>query len=458
MTILSEYFFEQARRWVFWAKLILICLAFPLFRPHLVNYPAYINLSFVGLYVLLLVRKFFMKEPIRIDAISLFALYYLGSIFGHKTFTEVLDRYAMALIPLCYLAYYNLLRTGGKSKDTFYLALKIIVILGVTQSVMGFTQVLYGWPRFAFTEEAYEQEDEEIKLEDETDARNYFAYLFPSLFSETKLASGTFLHFNDLGTFLVMIAPIAFGLWLKLRKTGWLVAFIIIFWGIIFTFSRGALISGATAVMIVYMVFTRHKILKLYGMVVAVILLKLALDSFITEYVENTGNVDGRYDTWIWAIEQGMETPIKLIMGYGIGYYDENVFVEPGSVFFSLDNRRLFSNFHSMYVAVFLELGIVGSLLYVFAILSVVWRAFKHRSLWTYTLVGMMWGFSFSQAFDHSFFGGNGILFFTYIGLFLGYMDHHPREDDEADDKWKKDKDAILKPKSPEEVPLLSPS
>lgn len=418
---LSDKFFENNRKAIFYAKIGLTLSVFSIFQGDKINYGVYFSLYFTGIYALLLLRKFVRREAINVDLLSLFFAYYVIDVFTIKGVHYSISNYAVIAFPVSLLAFYNLIRSGRSNENLLFM-LRILVFLAVAQSLLAFSQVTTGGPVFHKGGHGAEGEVSEGN-------RNYFAYILPGVASATYQATGSFTHFNSLGTFLAIHAPLAFALWMHYKTRFWGVMFYIVYWGVICTFSRGALLASTTAIMIIYFTATNHKIAKLYVAGTLGVFMYLAVEATLKTYVEETGNVNGRYDTWVHTIDTGMKEPLRLFFGYGMYYFKENLFgkAKGAHILFTLDNKRIYTNFHSVYVQMFLELGLVGVLLFVLGLLRLVIFALWHRSLWGYSLIGVVWAFGFNQAFDHTFFSlGIGSTFVIIIAVLATFMENTP--------------------------------
>lgn len=378
--------------------LTLIFPAFAFLNASEVDYVTYLAPYSLLVFSCVALYKLVNRREMNVDAILVFILYFIVNVWIHTLDTLRGFLYTSLYITL-YIIFINL-----RNKEIFFRALKVLVFMGVCQSLIGLSQVLFGVPYYE------ELVGDQLHSWD----RNYFSYFISSAFSkQTILASGTFRHFNTLASFLVLCLPVAYTFWLKSRKRIWLAAFLIISTGTIVTFSRGALMASFLMISFLYLAFSTNRWVKIIiGILVALLVLILA-SPLLDKYIAETGNVNIRMKTWehVWAY--AVRHPVNLIFGYGFGHLVSDVLTHSGAI---LDNT------HNSFLQMLVELGIAGFLLYVTGFYFLIKNALKTGTRWSYCLIALVVGFSFTQFFDNALFSFNGLLFFVLIALFQSYL------------------------------------
>ena len=170
---------------------------------------------------------------------------------------------------------------------------------------------------------------------------------------------GSFGHFNSLGSFLcsliLFFIPIRYFL-LKNKFTG-NIAFLILLFGIIVTYSRNALLA-LTLVSLFFLFNVQKNKIKF-----TIILLLISLFAFtIWSVLKNTSymyTINPRDDVWnvsLAAITQNIHT---LLFGSGLKSIDEAIFLYmPGN---EPLERANFWQSHSFYLYNIVELGLIGT-------------------------------------------------------------------------------------------------
>lgn len=340
------------------------------------------------------------EQQVNLDGILIFLIIYLFNclILVEVDYFRNTDGVRFIATPILFLCFY-IIFNNFESKEVFYTSLKALVIVALVQALIGVSQALFGVP---FFENILSSEDA-FNFE-----RNYFAFFFPSLFENSIQASGTFSHFIALGVFLVFSVPISFSLWKETKNNFWLLAFIIIWVGIVATFSRGALIGAALSTIIIYFSYTKHKIEKIFLSILCFSLLYVLVSPLIEEYSSQTSNFGGRYKTWVYSINYAMKHPENLFFGYGYSNVRKVLAAQ----------NIVYTNFHSSFVQMFIELGLVGIISFFTGIYFVIKNVFINKSPWAYCLLAIVTGFLFTQLFEQHLYSFHGLIFFTLLGLF----------------------------------------
>lgn len=326
--------------------------------------------------------------------IMFFLLYYFASVFFSRSLSEAIENYNLLTIPLSRIAFF-LIFININGEKIFYKILHVLVLAGVVESLIGICQVLFEFPSpVILTDGLYR------------DSRNYFAYIFPFFSKETVLATGTFEHFNGLAGFLILTLPVAFGLWLEKKKMIYFLLSSIIMVGIICTFSRGALLSSIIILLFLHFSFNKNKKLKRLIIFGGVLFLMVGFAN-INTYIEDTGNTASRYLTWLVALEHAFSEPWRLIAGFGLFYFKDNVLID------------VLGNLHSCFLQIFLEMGLIGFFIYLMAMKKIVQLMKFNKNIMNYTLIAIVIGFTASQIVDNNLFGYSGTVFIILIALFL---------------------------------------
>jgi O-antigen ligase len=292
-------------------------------------------------------------------------------------------------------------------------ALERRVLLGAflafatAQAVIGAMQSWFGWPRFPLVLE-------ELLMS----PRNYFSFLLTGTATMVRQGSGTFHHFNGLGSVLALALPLAFGWWLQRLASPWrIVVTLLITIGLVTTYSRGAL-AGALIGCLFVMAFQRRPSRRVLGLLVgcvgAVVLL-LALNT-AAQYYETTQNVTVRVSTWEVAVNSADRAPSNLILGFGYGHFQETV-LSTGDLETARRSGTM-AGVHSGPLQLFLEFGVVGVILFVLWLLAVFRSGLGPRRTWlSIACLGGVLAFLCHQSLDAWFFEYPGTLMVVLLAL-----------------------------------------
>jgi hypothetical protein len=411
MKVLTDDFFDWQRLWIFsFISIMVILPIFPVLKTEQINYRFYVGVLMSMIMLLLYVRKIYLREPFEIDWMGLFFMYILMNTFLASATGKIESNYRVHSSPIFYFVYYRFFY-NGKSKDVFLTAAKVLVLVGVTEAVIGFMQVTLGYPVFTGL---MSKDREELFVTE--GSRNYFAYL--GLGKGNVLASGTFNHFNSLASFELIVLGLAMSLWYYYRNWLWFTAFALVFWGVVITFSRGALLGAFFGVFVLYLGMTNNRWIKIYILGVLGVTAIVVLGPMIQEYAEETGHAGVRYETWKVAFKHAVQHPYEMIFGYGTNYFAGNIINH--DINWMLQYENIMSHMHSSHVQIFLEQGVVGATLFVLALISMIRRCLRYQSVWGYCVVATSCAYLFNEAFEHSFFAHMGALYIMVIGYVSG--------------------------------------
>ena len=330
--------------------------------------------------------------------VLLFMVDYLILAFYNRPLAGAIGDTSLWLIPLSRIClFYIFLNT--KSLEMYHRLLHALLLMGVLQAIIGISQTLIGAPVPSVLAEGLHH-----------GPRNYFGYLLPFISKEVNFASGTFEHFNGLGSFLLLIYPISLGYWLERKKRKYFWAGAIIFCGIVCTFSRGALLAAMIATLFMIFSFYRNPRLK-WGIIIGAVIFVLLFSTQIGTYMASSENATPRYLTWIYSLDYAFSNPTQLVFGYGLFHFRDVVLA--GS---------LMTNLHNSYLQIFLEFGVVGLLLFGWATVRIIQLIRKHKTPLNYALIAIVMGFTLANLVDNSLFGYAGTLYFVLAGLFLSQV------------------------------------
>ena len=117
-----------------------------------------------------------------------------------------------------------------------------------------------------------------------------------------------------------------------------------------------------------------------------------------------------RQSTWLASITYALRHPLRLIPGFGLSYFSENVIGVTGTA----------TRLHNGPLTVLLEAGVIGLVLLVMGIrMGFTTRPVMSRDL-ALGLKGGMAAFLVHQLFDNSFFDVNGVLFWGFVAVLIG--------------------------------------
>lgn len=412
MKILSDKFFDYSIFIIFVGMCSLMyLLAYPSVRVFFLT--GVIHAFIILLFPLLVVRKLMGKEIFHFDLLSFFILYFFISCISLPIYqNSQIDFLTYFLKPLAYyLMYFILINTSNKS--SYLMCMKAVLFIGTVEGIIATTQVWFEFPAYKHLIDAPNGLM--------SDNRNYLSIFGAA--KKTIQASGTFMHFNGLGGFMDICAPLAYGVWRYYRTTFWFVIFAIIFYGGIITFSRGCLISMSVSIFLVYVCMAKNSLFVLTRTLsIGAVLYILALPA-ITAYATESNNADVRSDTWDYAIDYAKKTPINMIFGHGYSYFRTYVLDKNAAPEVLLHPKLMMKDMHSAHVQLILEQGIVGSLMFYTAIIATCVYFVRSKNHWGYTGFGVVIAFVIGNLFEHMLFSLHaGFIYFSLIGLILGII------------------------------------
>ena len=371
-------------------------------RPESINYAAYYTIIITISAVFILLKE----TEFKVDSIIIFFVWYIINIIFIRGIFNILIYYSFFIVPLTsvslYIFFISIKSEFQNAIISFFL--KWLMIAVVLESLIGISQSFFSFPIFP-----------NILGTLYTYSRNYLAYIFPSLSPQVTQGSGTFEHFNGLGGLLSLTFPIFFGFWYSNKKKILrIILMIITFLGLITTYSRGALIGVIFAFSFFFLFFSKFSRKKKFAISLFLIFILIAfLSNDIENYYYSTQNFTIRMDTWKIALNYAANNPLKLIFGYGVFFFRDNI----------LGFKNIPQNIHSGQLEIFLELGIVGFILFCKFYFQIIIQALKFRNnIVILSFSAGLISFFIHQLVENSFFGFLGILMACLLGLLKSLM------------------------------------
>ena len=330
------------------------------------------------------------------------AIIFRGGAGGVRDLAFILAAFAM----------YTLVRRADA--DERRLLVVLIIGFAVVQSVLAVAQSVTGWPVFpAVLPELLRSE------------RNYFSYFIPGLSQLVTQGSGTFAHFNALGAVLSACLPLAFGVWLVRRRSPWrLIAFTLTAAGVVATFSRGALFGAVAGALFVLWLGPARSRRATVALVACVgILASLLGLNVAAQYYTTTQNLNIRAQTWQLALNDALEKPSNLVVGFGYEHFQRDVLgAGIGSKSITPETQYM-ASLHSGHLQLLLEFGVLGAALFAIWLVS----AFRGvRSAAASPLVvaalGGALGLLISQTLDNALFSYGGVILAVLIAISEGEL------------------------------------
>jgi O-antigen ligase len=223
--------------------------------------------------------------------------------------------------------------------------------------------------------------------------------------------------------YLGMCAFLALGLYMQDRKIVWAIFSIIIFLADFLTFSRGGYI-GIFGALFIGSIFMWHKIslnAKLFSLFFCVpILLFLMLshnpisERFFSSFSQTDTSVTHRIELWKNAFDEIAKRPI---IGTGLGAYAYTV--DP------LTHYRTPIYVHNLFLDIFVEIGLVGFLLFFGIITTTIRVLWSHRSAhYNIFVIMALTAFLFHSIFDTALFSLHVMPLIILIFAFAAYYEN----------------------------------
>lgn len=362
----------------------------PQLKPDQVNYDALYGLAVLPVAIVICARS--RRVALDSGAVLLVAIL-VSSLVTLLAGGELATGYGYLLWPLTTLAVYLLVLNS--SEDGHRWLLIRIMSFALIEALLGISQSLLHWPVFTLA----------VPTLFETN-RGLLGFVLPGSSSMVGNGSGTFGHFNGLGSLLALSLPICFG-WLleSPRSFRRVIPFAILATGLLTSYSRGGWVGGAVGCILAYWASRPRASRPGVPLLRAGVLLMAALSApYITAYYGATQNVSSRIATWSYALDYWLQHAQRIPFGFGFGSFQQTILMQRVSL-----GGETLSALHSGFLQILLETGIAGLLLFAWFLITTI-RPFAsdRRSGWQAWALGGMFGFLVSQLFDNALFGMTG--------------------------------------------------
>ncbi len=347
--------------------------------------------------------------------IIFYVWYTFNAIFIRGIF-NIRPFYPVFIVPITSLSLYGIFafQNPDYKYDLVVFFLKWLMISVVIESLIGISQSFFSFPFFP-----------QILNNLVVTNRNYFAFLFSSLLPQVTQGSGTFSHPNGLGGLLSLTFPIFFGYWYSnKRKKSRIFLLIITFLGLFTTYSRGALIGVMFTSSFFFLFFSNFsKRIKVSVALLIIFLFAVFLSNDIENYYMSTQNFTIRLDIWGIVLNYVTNNPFKILVGYGIFFFRDNV----------LGFGGIPKDVHSGQLEILIELGIIGFVLFCKFYFQIISQALKFRNNFLIlSLSAGLMSFFVHQLVENQFFGYLGILTACLLGVLISVM----KDENEEILKW----------------------
>jgi O-antigen ligase len=369
-------------------------------KPDQINYEVYTSIVIIisGFLYLAKIKKF------KLDLMILYLLWFIfNSLFISRSNISITN-YNLLIFPIMPLFLYILI-THFDHEDVAIIFLKCILFFTFIQSVIGIAQTIFSVEFYHYNMTSFYESN-----------RNYLSYLLPGFFtSKVCHATGTYEHFNGFSGLLSLVTPIFLGFWYVNRKNKIrFLLLIIVMLGLIFSFSRGALLGGIIGFLFFYnSVKNSNKMKTVFFLVLISIVVFFVFDK-ISIYYQKTENFNIRIKTWEFASVHAFQNLFDFMFGRGYKYLFTGL----------LSKKGVLSNLHSGQLQILFELGFLGLMLfltYFYILFQLVLQKYKNDLLLLSIISGIL-SFFTSQLFDNSLFGFNGAMMIALSGVVMFIM------------------------------------
>jgi hypothetical protein len=391
--------FLYLKRSIFYQRILFILffslfffVAIPVLRPQDINYSAYYAIAITASTAGYVVRF----KKVKIDLIVIYFLWFFINALIFWGFKGVIQNYSLLTIPFTALSLYYILLVFTKDTEII-LFIKLLMVTVILEALIGISQSFFGKPIFPnIVADIYQSN------------RNYLAPFSPHVTSLVNQGTGTFEHFNGLGALLALTFPVFFGFWRANKTYLRFVIMCILFLGIVTTYSRGALLGAIIGTSFIIIFDSKLPKLKALALLsVGIMVLLFSLNVFQT-YIQSTGNISSRYDSWMVSIDYALKNSKRLIFGFGIFFFREEV----------LGTGPTLSNLHSGQLQILLELGLLGFCIFMTCFINMFFKFFKsERNLFAMSMLAGIFSFFVHQLFDNAMFGPLGTLMFCFFAI-----------------------------------------
>ena len=365
---------------------------FPFLKSEEINYFAYYSIIVAVSAITYLFKDFKLK----LNSAIIYLSYFMLNLFIMWPSGYLLENYMLLVMPSLSLSMYILFRYYVTYVNIRFFLI-FLLLIAIIQSILGLSQSFWGYPNLGLSENIFQSD------------RNYFSILFPWVSPLVRHGTGTFLHFNGLGSFLTISIPFLFANWLTNKKNILnIIIFLIVFAGVMTTYSRGAFLGSFFGCAVYYFMFRKSniKILILNGLLFLAIAIYFS-DSF-QFYFQQTENLSFRLMMWDWSVSYIVNNPLKMVFGYGVTFFRNEFYLQYGTV----------TDLHSGIIQITLELGMVGILLFLWILKSIMNFRINNKNNQLYlACFASIFGFLAHQIFDNALLGQLSVIFFIIIGI-----------------------------------------
>lgn len=371
-----------------------------------INYPLLVTLVLLFFFMPLINKK---KEVTYVD---IFFIYYLFNILVNRVLLDDITinnfRYLIQF-PVSAFCAYNIVKLSNQRVVS--LLLQLMIAWAVINSIYAIIQVTtnsFYWPS---------QTEILTRLgEHEFERRNYFEHMGGGNLQHPGL--GVYATVMSLGHYLIIILPLIIYKVISTNTIFYRISTLLVLTGIVITFSRGSLLA---AFLVCFLMlhhedkvreFFPKKINRKWFLLCLYLFIGIAIYYFysmVDSYINaNEKNYYVRANRWVVVWHYAVNFPARLVFGFGPFYFRDVVFPQ----------FHLTSNLHNAFIQLFLELGVVGSALFLKIMYKNIRILITHNSHKVAFVNYGIIAFLLSQMFDHTFFGFHGVIIFMLLSTF----------------------------------------
>jgi hypothetical protein len=373
----------------------------PQLRPEDINY----HLLYAALALPVAVVVYARSSRPAFDSGALFLVIVLiSALVTLLTESTLAADYGYLLWPATTLAVYLMVLNSRENLHRWLTG--SVIGFAVVEAVCGISQSFVGWPVFSSVLPVLFRSD-----------RGILGYFIPGVSASVANGSGTFQHFNGLGSLLALALPLSLGVLLR-RPTsaGRILLFGLLAVGLLVTYSRGAWLGGILGCL--FFVWTLHPRgsrswipLLLAASITAVTLLV----PFFVRYYEATQNVSTRVVTWRFAFSAWLEHSSWIPLGSGFGLFQQRILSSDSAV-----GTQTLSALHSSFLQILLELGVLGLCVFAWFLYTTIRPSLSGteaawQTAWQPATLGGILAFLISQSVDNALFAVTGTCAFALI-------------------------------------------
>ena len=369
----------------------------PQLQPDRVNYSLLYAVIVLPVAIVVCARS----PRLVFDSGAVFLTIILGSALVTLLMGDALySDYGYLLWPVTTLAVYLIIQNAGRNLHRWVSGL--ILVFASVEAVVGISQSVLGWPVFPLALPALFQTD-----------RGVLGYLLPGISRAVANGSGTFEHFNGLGSLLALALPLSFGQLLRRPASLWRVLlFTVLAMGLLMTYSRGAWLGGTLGCMLVFWTCRPRASRAWVPLLLAGTVMTAALVApSIVSYYSATQNVSSRLVTWRFALSFWSQHVDWITFGSGFGSFQQRFLAQE-----SVLRAQMLTALHSGFLQILLEVGIVGLVVFAWVLVTTVRPHLARRSMrWQSVALASVLAFLVSQTVDNALFAMTGTCAFALV-------------------------------------------